>query len=366
MTIKSNHTENNMKSGSHFFKHNFLLAAMPLRGCMVAFFLCLVSIMLPVAAQADLLDDVQKRGYIRCGVGNGLTGFSEEARDGTFSGIDVDFCRAVAAAVFDNADAVEYTKLNAVERFEALVDRKIDILARNTTWTLTRDASFGEFVGVTFYDGQGFMVRRELGVFSAQELDGSKICVTEGTTTELNAVDYFKLNRVSVRLLKYENDVDVVLAYDARECDVYTADRSALAAQRGKLSDPLAHVVLPEIISKEPLGPVVPHGEKRWGDIARWTRNCMINAEELGVTRRNANRMSNSKVPSIRRLLGLEGETGDRLGLSNTWCYNVIALVGNYAEAYERNVGENTPLKLKRGVNHLWTNGGILYAPPLR
>lgn len=323
-------------------------------------------VMLPARVHADMLDDVIERGFVRCGVSFGLTGFSEEGSDGILRGIDVDFCRAVAAAVFDDANAVEYTKINAVERFEVLADKQIDILSRNTTWTLSRDGMYGDFAGVTFYDGQGFMVRRSLGVSSAQELDGSKICVTANTTTQANAEDYFKLNRISVRVLPYATEVEVIRAYDSRECDVYTADRSALAAQRGKLSEPLSHIVLPEIISKEPLGPMVPHGEKRWLDVAQWSRNCLVNAEEMGVTRRNANRMTNSKVPSIRRLLGLEGETGEILGLANTWCYNIVSLVGNYAEIYERNVGEETPLKLKRGVNLLWTNGGILYAPPIR
>jgi len=249
-----------------------------------------------VTAFADTLNEVKLRGYLRCGVNQGLPGFSEELRDGSFVGLDVDYCRALAAAIFDNADAVEFKKLNAARRFEALRSGEIDILARNTTWTMSRDIEFGDFVGVLFYDGQGFMVRRTLGIGSALELDGAKVCVTSDTTTQLNAVDFFKVNRVPVRLVEFENTIEAVRAYDKRECDVFTTDRSGLAAQRGKLSEPTSHIVLPEIISKEPLGPVVRHQDNRWADVARWTLNCLINAEELGVTRRNVNRESNSKV----------------------------------------------------------------------
>lgn len=332
--------------------------------------LCLVLVSLAVLwanpAAADTLDEVKSRGFIRCGVNQGLPGFSEEAADGTYSGMDVDYCRALAAAIFDDTSALRFTKLTASERFDALLANQIDILARNTTWTLSRDIDYGEFVGVSFYDGQGFMVRRQLGISSALELDGAKVCVTTGTTTELNAVDFFKQNRVPVELVEYPSNTEAVRAYDNNDCDVFTTDRSGLAAQKGKLSQPNSHIVLPEIISKEPLGPIVRHGDDRWEDVARWTLNCLINAEELGITKRNVNQKSNSKVPAIRRLLGFEGEFGDSIGLVNTWCYNAVALVGNYSEIYERNVGVDTPLNLKRGVNELWTNGGILYAPPIR
>jgi len=317
-------------------------------------------------AVAATLEDVKARGFVRCGVNTGLPGFSNPDRDGIYTGLDVDYCRGLAAAIFNDGAAVEFVPLSASKRFDALVGDQIDVLARNTTWTMSRDTAFGEYVGVSYYDGQGFMVRRNLGINSATELNGQRICVLNGTTTELNAVDYFTTNRMQVQYVKFETNSDLVAAYDAERCDVYTTDRSGLAALQLNLRKPSAHKILPEIVSKEPLGPVVRQNDPVWADIARWTLNCWINAEEMGVDRGNVNSQLRSKVPSVLRLLGREGSFGDRLGLTNSWCYNMIAVVGNYGEAYDRNVGPETPLKLQRGVNALWTNGGLMYAPPIR
>lgn len=318
-------------------------------------------------ASAATLDDVKAAGHIKCGVSQGLPGFSNPDDQGNWTGLDVDFCRAMSAAVFGDPDKVEYTPLSAKTRFTALQSGEIDVLARNTTWTFTRDNSLGlEFVGVNYYDGQGFMVRKDLGVKSATELSGAAVCTNTGTTTELNVADYFRAQGMDYTVVAFEKADEVVAAYDAGRCDVYTTDRSGLAAQRVKLAEPDAHVVLPEIISKEPLGPVVRHGDNQWGDIARWTLNAMINAEELGVNSGNVDEMMGSDNPNIKRLLGTEGDLGQQLGLDNSWAANVIKLVGNYGEVYDKHVGPNTPLKLDRGVNALWNNGGILYAAPVR
>lgn len=318
-------------------------------------------------AQADeTLDAVKEKGFVQCGVSQGLPGFSNPDDQGDWTGLDVDFCRAMAAAVFNDAEAVKFTPLSAKVRFTALTSGEIDVLARNTTWTMSRDSDFGEFVGVNYYDGQGFMVPTSLGVASALELDGAAVCTNTGTTTELNVADYFRANSLDYTVVAFEKADEVVAAYDAGRCDVYTTDRSGLAAQRTKLSSPDDHVVLPEIISKEPLGPLVRHGDNQWGDIARWTLNCMINAEESGITSANAAEMAESDNPGIRRILGAEGDLGMKIGLDNTFCANIISAVGNYGESYDRNVGPDTPLKLDRGVNALWSDGGLLYAAPQR
>ena len=318
-------------------------------------------------ASAGTLDDVKAAGKIKCGVSQGLPGFSNPDDQDNWSGLDVSYCRALAAAVLGDANAVEFTPLSAKVRFTALQSGEIDVLSRNTTWTATRDNSLGlEFVGVSYYDGQGFMVRKDLGVKSATELSGAAVCTNTGTTTELNVADYFRAQGMDYTVVAFEKADEVVAAYDAGRCDVYTTDRSGLAAQRVKLAEPDAHVVLPEIISKEPLGPAVRHGDNQWGDIARWTLNAMINAEELGVTSANVDEMKGSDNPGIKRLLGTEGSVGTDLGLSADWAYNIVKQVGNYGEVYEATVGPNTPLKLDRGVNALWTQGGILYAPPVR
>jgi general L-amino acid transport system substrate-binding protein len=321
------------------------------------------------ANAATTLESVQSKGFVQCGVSQGLPGFSNADDSGKWTGIDVDLCRAVAAAVFGDPGKVKFTPLSAKQRFTALSSGEIDILSRNTTWTMTRDTQLGlNFAGVNYYDGQGMMVPTSLGVKSAKELDGANICTNTGTTTELNITDYFRANGMKFNLVAFEKADEVVAAYDAGRCDVYTTDRSGLAAQRTKLTQPDAHMVLPEIISKEPLGPVVRQGDDQWFNIVRWTLNAMINAEEMGITSKNVNnkKFASNLAPSVARLIGKEGKFGEELGLSNDWAYNVILKVGNYAESYEANVGPNTPLKLDRGVNALWSKGGILYAPPIR
>ena len=320
------------------------------------------------AAQAGTLEDVRAKGFIQCGVSQGLPGFSNADDSGKWTGLDVEMCEAVAAAVFGDKNAVKYTPLSAKQRFTALSSGEIDILSRNTTWTMTRDTQLGlNFAGVNYYDGQGMMVPTALGVSSATELDGANICTNTGTTTELNITDYFRANGMSFNLVAFEKADEVVAAYDAGRCDVYTTDRSGLAAQRGKLTNPDNHVVLPEIISKEPLGPVVRQGDDVWFNIVRWSLNAMINAEEMGITSSNINQMTYNKItPAEARFIGKEGKFGAELGLADDWAYQIIRQVGNYGESYERNVGPNTPLKLDRGVNALWSQGGILYAAPIR
>jgi len=311
------------------------------------------------------LAQVKEKGFIQCGVSQGLPGFSNADDSGNWTGLDVDLCRAVAAAVFGDSDAVKFTPLSAKQRFTALASGEIDILSRNTTWTMTRDTQLGlNFAGVNYYDGQGMMVPTALGVTSALELDGANICTNTGTTTELNITDFFRANGMSFNLVAFEKADEVVAAYDSGRCDVYTTDRSGLAAQRGKLTAPDSHMVLSEIISKEPLGPVVRQGDDQWFNIVRWSLNAMINAEELGITSANVNATEfNDVSPSVARLVGKEGNFGEELGLDNKWAYNIIRQVGNYAESYDANV---TPLGLARGVNALWSDGGILYAAPIR
>ncbi|MFQ5851639.1 MAG: amino acid ABC transporter substrate-binding protein [Candidatus Binatia bacterium] len=320
------------------------------------------------AGAAGTLDAVKAKGFLQCGVHQGLSGFSNPDDKGNWVGIDVDVCRAVAAAVFGDARKVKFTPLSAKERFTALQSGEIDLLSRNTTWTFVRDTALGlDFAGVTFYDGQGFMVRKSLGVKSALELSGASVCVITGTTTELNLGDYFRANNMKYRPVVFGKLDETIAAYDAGRCDAFTTDRSGLAAQRVRLSKPDDHVVLPEVISKEPLGPVVRHGDNQWGDIVRWSLNAMIVAEEKGVTSKNVDEMkAKSPDPEVKRLLGLESDLGKKLGLSNNWAYNIIKQVGNYGEIYDRNVGPETPLKLERGLNQLWNKGGILYAPPIR
>ncbi len=323
---------------------------------------------LSTGASAGTLDDIKAKGHVQCGVTTGLAGFAAPNDAGQWAGFDVDFCRAMAAAIFGDAAKVKYTPTTSKERFTALQSGEIDVLARNTTWTFSRDVNLGfEFVGVNYYDGQGFMVRKSLGVTSAKELDGASVCIQTGTTTELNLADYFRTNGMSYESVVIETSAEGRGVYEEERCDVYTTDASGLAAQRSTMADPSEHMILPEIISKEPLGPLVRHGDNQWGDIARWTLNAMIVAEELGVTAANAEEMaSNSKNPEILRLLGGEGDMGAQLGLPADWAKNIIMQVGNYGESFERNLGTTTPLALERGLNALWTDGGILYAPPMR
>ena len=319
------------------------------------------------AQAASTLDVVKKRGAVKCGVSQGLPGFSNPDDKGNWSGIDVDLCRAVAAAIFGDANKVKFVPLSAKERFTAIQSGEVDIIARNTTWSMHRDTGLGvDFRAVNYYDGQGFMVREDLGVTSAMELDGASLCTNQGTTTELNAADFFRANKMQYEIVAFEKADEAVAAYNSGRCDAYTTDSSALYAQRLKLTDPKAHIVLPEIISKEPLGPAVRQGDDQWGDIVAWTHYATVTAEELGVTSKNADKMKSSKNPSVRRLLGLDGTFGANMGIRADWSLQIVKQVGNYGEIFERNVGVNTPLAIKRGVNALWTDGGLQYAPPIR
>ena len=319
-------------------------------------------------ASAGTLDEVKARGKMNCGVTTGVPGFAEPDANGVWQGFDVAVCRAVAAAVLGDGNAVEFVPTTGKTRFTALASGEIDMLARNTTWTFSRDVDLKfEFTGVNYYDGQGFMVPKELGVSSATELDGATVCIQTGTTTELNLADYFRSNNISYEPVPIETGAEAVQQYTAGACDVYTTDASALAAQRANFENPGDHVLLPEIVSKEPLGPLVRHGDNEWGDIVRWTLNALITAEELGVTSVNLDEMAaNSGNPEVKRLLGTEGELGGMLGLDADWAKKALAVGGNYGEVFEKNIGESTPIGLARGLNAQWTNGGLIYSPPFR
>jgi general L-amino acid transport system substrate-binding protein len=314
------------------------------------------------------LDAVKKKGFVQCGVSTGLPGFSAADDKGAFTGIDVDMCRAVAAAIFGDADKVKYSPLTAKERFTALQSGEVDMLPRNTTWTYTRDSSLGlNFAGVNYYDGQGFLVTKALGIKSALEMDGASFCIQAGTTTELNLADYFRTNRMKYTPITFDTSDQTIKAFEAGRCDALTSDQSQLYALRIKLQDPGSAMVLPEVISKEPLGPVVRQGDDEWFNIVRWSLFAMINAEELGVSSTNVDEMKGSSTdPNVRRLLGLEGVKGEWMGLPDDWGYNIVKLVGNYGEVFERNVGEGSALGISRGLNALWSRGGIQYAPPIR
>ena len=324
-------------------------------------------------SHGSTLDIVKERGFLKCGSNTGLAGFGLPNDDGVWEGIDVDVCRAVAAAVFGDASKVEYVPTTSKVRFTVLQSGEVDMLSRNTTWTLQRDVELGlEFVGVNYYDGQGFMVRKDLGVSSATELDGASVCIQVGTTTEMNLADYFAGNSMSYEAVPVETNSEADAAYTAGRCDVYTTDASGLYASRAGYPDPSAHVVLPEIISKEPLGPSVRHGDSAWADIVRWSLNAMIIGEELGITSANVDEMKSSKNPEVLRLLGVNqvGDTGAGYGqwlnLSDDWAYNIIQQVGNYSESFEKHIGPNTSINIQRGLNALYKHGGILYAPPFR
>ena len=320
------------------------------------------------AAAAGTLDDVKARGKLNCGVTTGLVGFAAPDANGEWNGFDVSVCRAVAAAVLGDGSAVEFIPTTGSTRFTALASGEIDLLARNTTWTFSRDVDLEfEFVGINYYDGQGFMVREDLGVTSATELDGATVCIQTGTTTELNLADYFRANGMSYEPVPIETNAEAQQQYLANACDVYTTDASGLAATRAAFEDADAHIVLPEIISKEPLGPLVRHGDNAWGDIARWTLNALIAAEELGITSANLEEMAaGTDNPEINRLLGSEGTLGEMLGLSADFAKNAIAVGGNYAEIFDANIGPDTAIGLSRGLNAQWTDGGLLYSPPFR
>lgn len=321
-----------------------------------------------VAHAGATLDAVKNKGFVQCGVSTGLPGFSSADDKGAFTGIDVDMCRGVAAAIFGDADKVKYSPLTAKERFTALQSGEIDMLPRNTTWTYTRDSSLGlNFTGVNYYDGQGFLVTKNLGVKSALEMDGASFCIQAGTTTELNLADYFRTNGMKYTPITFDTSDQTIKAFEAGRCDALTSDQSQLYALRIKLQDPNSAMVLPEIISKEPLGPVVRQGDDEWFNVVRWTLFAMINGEELGVSSTNVDEMkAKSADPNVRRLLGIEGVKGEWMGLPDEWGYNIIKLVGNYGEVFERNVGEGSALGISRGLNALWSKGGIQYAPPIR
>jgi len=317
------------------------------------------------AQQQSTLDAVKSKGFVQCGVNTGVAGFSAPDSKGVYRGIDVDLCRAVAAAVFGDANKVRYTPLTAQQRFTALQSGEVDILARNTTWTITRDTSLGlNFVGVNYYDGQGFMVHRKLNVKSAKQLNGATVCVQPGTTTELNLADYFRSNKMTFKPVVIEKLDEVLNAYFAGRCDVYTTDHSGLISTRAtRAPKPEEHVILPEIISKEPLGPAVRHGDDRWFDVVKWSMFAMLEAEEMGLSTKTIDKEASSTNPNIQRFVGSTGDIGKMLGLDNKWAFNIVKQVGNYGESFDNNL---KPLGFERGLNRLWNQGGLMYAPPIR
>jgi general L-amino acid transport system substrate-binding protein len=318
-------------------------------------------------AAAGTLADVKNRGLLVCGSNPGLAGFGLPDGHGRWAGFDVDFCRAIAAAIFGDAGKVKFVPLAPKDRLQALRSGQIDVLASNTTWTLSREAGQDLlFAGIVYYDGQGFMVPKKLNINSALELSGTSICVQQSTTSELNLADFFQVNGMTFKPAAFATADEAIKAYDSGKCQVYTADSSDLYSGRMELAEPDASIVLPEIISKEPLGPVVRQGDDHWFNIVKWVNFAMINAEELGVTSKNVDEKAKSESPDIRRLLGFEGDFGEAMGLDSDWAYRIIKLVGNYGEVFDRNLGENSSLKMKRGMNALWTKGGLLYAPPIR
>jgi general L-amino acid transport system substrate-binding protein len=323
------------------------------------------------AASAGTLDDVKKKGFLQCGVNTGLPGFASPNDKGEWTGFDVDYCRAVAAAVFGDGTKVKFTPLSAKDRFTALQSGEIDVLIRNTTWTISRDTALGfNFTGINYFDGQGFMINAKKlpGVNSALQLSGASVCVQSGTTTELNLADYFKANKMEYNPVVFEKLEETNSAYDSGRCDVLTTDQSGLYATRLTLAAPDDHVVLPEIISKEPLGPAVRQGDDQWFDIVKWVHFALLNAEELGITQANVEEMKKSDNPEVKRVLGEEADTkiGTDLGLTNDWVVRIVKAVGNYGEIFERNVGQGSPLKIARGINAQWSKGGLQYAPPIR
>jgi general L-amino acid transport system substrate-binding protein len=331
------------------------------------------SIFAATAASAATLDDVKAKGFLQCGVSQGLIGFSNPDEQNNWTGMDVDFCRAIASAVFNDPTKVKFTPLTAKERFTALQSGEIDVLSRNSTWTMSRDTSLGlKFAGVMYYDGQGFMVKKSLNIDSALKLNGAAVCTQTGTTTELNLADYFKANKMEYKVVAFEKNEEVLAAYTDGRCDVFTTDQSGLYAERLKFATPDEHMVLPEIISKEPLGPVVRQGDDQWFNVVKWTYYALLNAEELGITKANVEEMKASPNPEIQRMLGVKNADGTAagfgtgIGLSEDWMVQIIKGVGNYGEIFEANVGQGSNLKIARGKNALWNAGGLQYAPPIR
>lgn len=316
---------------------------------------------------ADTLDSIKKKGVLSCGVSTGIAGFSATDSKGVWKGLDVDTCKAIAAAVFNDTSKIKYVSLTAKERLTALQTGEIDVLTRSTTWTATRDTSLGlNFAGVNYYDGQGFLVSKDIGVKSAKELDGASFCIQAGTTTELNLTDYFKANKMTYKPITYDTSGQTIDGFKAGRCDAITSDASQLYGLKLKVKDPNSVMVLPEIISKEPLGPVVRQGDDKWFNIVKWSHIAMLNAEELGVNSSNVDAMLKSDNPGIKRLLGVSGKIGENLGLDPKWAYHIVKLVGNYGESFDRNVGKDSPLKIDRGLNKLWTDGGLQYGAPIR
>lgn len=337
---------------------------------LAALLLASVSLVSPITQSAEIesatLAKILQRGRLVCGVNANLPGFSTSNSLGEYTGLDVDLCRAISAAIFNGSEKTEFIPTTATDRFNDLINEEFDVLIRNTTWTLGRNSSFGNFAGVNFYDGQGFLVWKHTRIRSSLELDNVTICVSRGTTSELNAADYFTINKLRYAPEFHDDEATAIEAYVAGKCDALTTDRSALAATRISQPDPNAHLLLADIISKEPLGPMVRANDTGWENVVRWSLNCMINAEEIGVDSTNVDSIDDSALPSAQRLAGLVGDFGTKLGLNNSWCADIIRSVGNYGESYDRNVGDNSRLQLQRGVNSLWTDGGLIYAPPIR
>ena len=333
----------------------------------LASILALALIFAAQSASAQTLKTVKDRGILNCGANGTLAGFGLPDAQGKWTGLDVDVCRAIAAAIFNDATKVKFVPLSAKDRFTALQSGEVDVLVRNTTWTSSRDSSLGlNFTGVDYYDGQGFMVRKALKVNSALELNGASVCVQQGTTTELNLADFFRAHNMQLKSVTFATANEAIKAYDAGRCDSYTTDASGLYAERLRLANPDDHIILPEIISKEPLGPAVRHGDDQWFDVVKWVLFAALNAEELGITQANVNDMLKSTNPEIKRFVGTEGNYGEQLGLTKDWAVRIVKLVGNYGEMFERNVGAGSPLKIDRGLNKLWNKGGVQYAPPIR
>ena len=317
--------------------------------------------------RAPTLDTVKQRGQLICGVNTGLPGFSSPDQQGNWSGMDVEFCRAIAVAVLGDPTKVRFIPTSSTNRFATLQSGEVDVLVRNVTWTSSRDTSLGfNFTAVNYYDGQGFMVKKSSGTKSARELSGATVCVNQGSTTELNLADYFRTNNMQLKVVSFPTGEESVKAYESGRCDSFTTDMSGLYAERLKMANVGDHVILPEIISKEPLAPAVRHGDDQWYDIVKWTHYAMLTAEELGVTKANVDEHLKSTNPDVRRLLGVEGKHGEALGLSNDWAFKVIKSIGNYGENFERNIGSGSKLMISRGLNELWSKGGLQYAPPIR
>jgi general L-amino acid transport system substrate-binding protein len=318
-------------------------------------------------AHAQTLKAVRDRGVLNCGVSEGLNGFSARGSNGSWGGFDVDTCRAIAAAIFNDASKVEYVPLDANRRFGALRNGEIDVLSRNTTWTMSREVDLGLiFAATNYYDGQGFLIPRSMNKETALDLNGVKVCVQTGTTTELNLADYFPVNNIKYEVITSPTLEAAIKSYDSGQCNALTADVSALWGIRLLLSKPDEHVILPDVISKEPLGPAVRQGDMQWLNLVKWVSFALVNAEELGVSSKNIDEALKSEKPDVKRLIGIEGNYGERMGVTNDWAARIIRLVGNYGEIYERNVGVGSPLGIPRGINQLWNKGGILYAPPIR